>query len=366
MTLAELGAKLKEARIGRSMTVDDVIDRLKIPTRVLTGIEEGDAQLPRTIYVFHYIKDYARILGFSAEEIRSMTEDLEGFDAVRQPVREANMPYTPVHPSAAPRILGTAFRLVLALAIGYGGYVAYRHFLADPGSALYNAQQTSQKTEAQRGENAPAWNVPANTAATADKADRQEHKIHVAEPLAAVNGAAAPEKKADESPAQPQAVQAPATASLPPAAQPSSMPPQPAPDWNAPAAPQPDPTFVTPAVAQNPGTAAPSAHQAYILGQDKPVENRAAMPSADAPALPENGHQVVLTADKGDCWIGYEQDGKKLQRNLRRGDSFTVSFNDGLRLRLGNAAAVNVNYDGRDMERSASSRPLNMTFPPAE
>jgi len=366
MTLAELGAKLKEARLGRSMTVDDVINRLKIPTRVLTSIEEGDAQLPRTIYVFHYIKDYARLLGFSAEDIHAMTEDLEGFDAVKQPVREANMPYTPVHPSAAPRILGTAFRLILALAIGYGGYVAYRHFLADPGSALYNAQQTGQKSEMRQDGASSTWNVPAKTAARDDKSAGQEHKVLVSAPTAAGDAAPAPEQKADAVPAQPQAPQAPAMASLPSAPQPASVPPQPAPDWNAPAAPQPDPTFVTPAVAQNPGTAAPSAHQAYILGQEKPAGDQAGMPSADAPALPENGHQVVLTADKGDCWIGYEQDGKKQQRNLHRGDSFTVTFSEGLRLRLGNAAAVNVNYDGRDLERSASSRPMNMTFPPAE
>ena len=354
MTLAELGAKLKEARAGRSLAVDDVVDRLKIPARVLTGIEEGDASLPHTVYVFHYIKDYARFLGFSGEEIRSMMDSLEGFEGALRPVREASLPYTPVHPSAAPRILGTVARLALALALGYGGYSAYLHFVAEPNAAL----QGGQHAAADKQGTSPTWNVPAQVATQAEKP---------AAPAPEANSA----QGESAAPAQPEkAPLAAAPAQQQAAPQAAATPPQPAPDWNAPAAQPPaDSTFVTPAVAQNPGSAAPAQHQAYILGQERPAAGAA--PAADgaspeAAALPEGTHQVVLTADKGDCWIGYEPDGKKLQRSLRRGDSFTVTFNEGLHLRLGNAAAVNVNYDGRDQERINSARPVNMTFPPAE
>ncbi len=357
MTLSELGAKHKEARVQRELSVDDVIGKLKIPARVLTSIEEGDTSLPHTVYVFHYIKDYARLLGFSAQEVRSMTDSLEDFDSARQPVHETGMTYTPVHPSSAPRIFGTAARLVLALALGYGGYAAYLHFVAEPGAVMHIGQKSSVKSEPAAEGTSPSWTVPDQVAVQAEKPADREHSVRVEEAKPAAAPSAAPVR------------QEAASAAAKPApredtAQTAARPPQPAPDWNAPAAQQADSTFVTPAVAQNPGTASPPLHQAYILGQERPAENSAPAASSDAAALPEGVHQVILTADKGDCWIGYEPDGKKLQRNLRRGDSFTVTFNEGLRLRLGNAAAVNVNYDGSDQERTNSARPVNMTFPP--
>ena len=51
MTLAELGAKLREAREAKGMSVADVADRLKIPGRILHGVEEASDRLPRTVYV---------------------------------------------------------------------------------------------------------------------------------------------------------------------------------------------------------------------------------------------------------------------------------------------------------------------------
>ena len=79
MTLAELGAKLREAREGRDMAVADVADRLKIPTRILQGIEEGSDRVPRTVYVHHFIKEYAMLVGFSADEVTEWLRNLEGF-----------------------------------------------------------------------------------------------------------------------------------------------------------------------------------------------------------------------------------------------------------------------------------------------
>ena len=87
MTLAELGAKLREAREGRDMTVADVADRLKIPTRILQGIENGSDTLPRTVYVHHFIKEYALLLGFAQEEVAEWLRGLEGFDAAVESCR---------------------------------------------------------------------------------------------------------------------------------------------------------------------------------------------------------------------------------------------------------------------------------------
>ena len=73
MTLAELGAKLREAREARGMSVADVADRLKIPGRILQGVEDASERLPRTVYVHHFIKDYIKLMGFSAAEAAEWT-----------------------------------------------------------------------------------------------------------------------------------------------------------------------------------------------------------------------------------------------------------------------------------------------------
>ena len=77
MTLAELGAKLREAREARDLTVADVADRLKVPTRILQGVEDGSDRVPRTVYVRHYIKDYAKLVQDRFDQAPIWTKDGE-------------------------------------------------------------------------------------------------------------------------------------------------------------------------------------------------------------------------------------------------------------------------------------------------
>ena len=57
MTLAELGAQLREERVGQGLMVEDVAARLKIPARILRAIEEGQIDdLPHTVYTRGFIK----------------------------------------------------------------------------------------------------------------------------------------------------------------------------------------------------------------------------------------------------------------------------------------------------------------------
>ena len=41
MTLEELGARLREKRIERGFSIEDIAARLKVPPRILKAIEEG-------------------------------------------------------------------------------------------------------------------------------------------------------------------------------------------------------------------------------------------------------------------------------------------------------------------------------------
>ena len=311
MTLAELGARLREAREGRDMTVADVADRLKIPTRILQGIEEGSDRVPRTVYVHHFIKEYALLVGFSQQEVAEWLSGLEGFENISRPVIAENTTYTSVKPSMLPVILGGVLKAVLLLALASGAYMAYLHFFAgrdyESPSVMSGEQSSSEAPVPTWGNAAPATEpVPPAPAVTQPEAN-------VTQPEAgAEQGGPSPEASAGAA-EQPEAAETPAVTQ---AVEPSSVPESPA--------------------------------------------------SEEAVALPAGMHQVEVIADTGDCWMGFEPDGKKQQRTLRKGDTFSMTFRDSLVIRLGNARAVRVMYDGKELDRSTSPRVVTMSFPPAE
>ena len=105
---------------------------------------------------------------------------------------------------------------------------------------------------------------------------------------------------------------------------------------------------------------------APAVTQGSAVSAAPADPAADAQpvALPEGMHQVEVVADSGDCWMGFDPDGKQQQRTLRKGDTISMTFRDSLVIRLGNARAVRVSYDGKELDRSTSPRVVTMSFPP--
>ena len=332
MTLAELGSKLREAREARGLTVSDVADRLKIPGRILHGVEEASDRLPRTVYVHHFIKDYIKLLGFTAAEAKEWTSSLEGFENISRPALSESQPFTSVKPSMLPAVLSGLFKVAVTAVLAFAVYSAYVHFFAGR--------------------------------------DYEEvPSLPMQEQAAPAPEAAAPAVKPEAEAKAPEAPAAPAEAPAEPAA------PAPAvPVWDAPAA-QPEAQEEGPAVTQAMPSAAEDAlpqSSASLVSQMIPAEltSEPAAPAAPAEeplaALPEGMHHVEVIADGGDCWMGFEPDGGKQQRTLRKGDSFTMTFRDSLVVKLGHAAAVRVIYDGKELERSASTRVVTLRFPPAE
>jgi len=62
--MEKVGAKLRDARVGRGMSLDDIAQITKIPRATLTAIEAGQhAGLPATVFVRGFIRSYARAVG---------------------------------------------------------------------------------------------------------------------------------------------------------------------------------------------------------------------------------------------------------------------------------------------------------------
>ena len=63
MDLRKLGALLREERERRSLSLDDVSNKIKISKTCLAAIEEGDEEkLPHPVYAKGFIRNYARLL----------------------------------------------------------------------------------------------------------------------------------------------------------------------------------------------------------------------------------------------------------------------------------------------------------------
>ncbi|WP_404427693.1 helix-turn-helix domain-containing protein [Ureibacillus chungkukjangi] len=72
LLLTELGTRLKEARLSKGYSLDDLQEITKIQKRYLVAIEEGNYSImPGTFYVRAFIKQYAEAVGLDAEEVLS-------------------------------------------------------------------------------------------------------------------------------------------------------------------------------------------------------------------------------------------------------------------------------------------------------
>ncbi|MNZ84360.1 cytoskeletal protein RodZ [compost metagenome] len=68
--MSELGRQLKEARLQKGMSLDDVQEVTKIRKKYLEAIESGDYKvLPGSFYVRAFIKTYAEAVGMSPDEL---------------------------------------------------------------------------------------------------------------------------------------------------------------------------------------------------------------------------------------------------------------------------------------------------------
>ncbi|MFE8699149.1 helix-turn-helix domain-containing protein [Cytobacillus sp. FJAT-54145] len=68
--MTELGNRLKEARLAKGMSLDDLQTVTKIQKRYLVGIEEGNYSImPGSFYVRAFIKQYAEAVNIEPEEL---------------------------------------------------------------------------------------------------------------------------------------------------------------------------------------------------------------------------------------------------------------------------------------------------------
>ncbi|WP_158231844.1 MULTISPECIES: RodZ domain-containing protein [unclassified Sporosarcina] len=88
-----IGARLKEARISKGLTLEDLQDSTKIQQRYLSAIENEEFQvIPGAFYVRVFIKQYAEAVDLDADEILSLYQD--EYEPAVQEKQESVVPAT--------------------------------------------------------------------------------------------------------------------------------------------------------------------------------------------------------------------------------------------------------------------------------
>lgn len=320
MTLEELGAALRAEREKRGLSIEDAANHLKIGARLLRALEAGDtSSLPHLAYTKGFIRSYSSYLGLSAEEVSAALTALEANNEETS-VQQTPMPDITLAPRRSMKPFLSAFLVVL---LGIGAYAAWQH-----GALEFLTSQTrrmAQPAPMQSPDTAETSSLGAGSrSAAANRESRQG--ANAVQPAAAApdSGAQAGRSAASASPAAPVAS----------GSQRSEAVGTPTP----PAAP-----------------AAPAASAASALSGAAATQTPIAGP-----------HKLIITATE-ECWVHSNADNTDTRQfSLRKGDTFALTFNKSLELKLGNAGGVRLRYDGEELPPAgASGQVRTLTFPPA-
>ncbi|WP_422123490.1 helix-turn-helix domain-containing protein [Planococcus sp. X10-3] len=190
--LNEMGTRLKEARIEKGYSLEDLQDVTKIQKRYLAGIEEGNySMMPGQFYVRAFIKQYAEAVGLNADELLEQHKS-EMPDTTKEQVSKPMSAAAPsrrksISKPSSSRINEKMPMIIVALFIVVILFVTWFFFnmLADP---------TEEETETDDGlqYEAPSENTPPATEEDPAEGDATDEE------------AADEEEPVEEEPAEPE------------------------------------------------------------------------------------------------------------------------------------------------------------------
>ena len=312
--LAEFGNVLREERVRCGYTVDEVASRLKITSRMVRAIEEGDmASMPHAVYARGFIRAYAKLFGMSDDDVRAACVSLT--DSENEPPQEH---FNTVRRTSSGGGKKALLCIPLLGLLAFGGYQAYTHKTHE---VFLNLVSGSAAEKGGSGISAPMAEEQEKSSGS------PTDPVHLNNP--------APERQADSSASPSSPTERGENASLPAAAaEPVHTP--------APVVPAPVPA---PQPASTPEQVAPRDPRSEALTLQ--TGNGTGMPIVASPA--GKRHQIILTA-LAECWVHSSADDMDTrQLSIQKGETFSLSFDRKLVIKLGNAGGVRMKYDGREL-----------------
>ncbi|MCR6662341.1 MAG: DUF4115 domain-containing protein [Luteimonas sp.] len=116
------GERLRKAREAAGLSISDVSQRLKMPTRVVESLESGEwVHADAPVFVRGQLRSYARLLGVRIDDIQAVSADTQ-----IQPTHIVPMTYTPPLRRFADKAMGRMVYIVITALIAVPVWMATR------------------------------------------------------------------------------------------------------------------------------------------------------------------------------------------------------------------------------------------------
>lgn len=180
--VSEIGEILKEARLEKGYTLDDLQQMTKIQKRYLKAIEEDQLDiLPGAFYAKAFIKQYADIVGLDGAELLE-NHEVEALENSPEEETEAIRPT--INPKAkkaeewktrAQELLPTVLIVLLVLAIVIAIYFAWRKSAASSANnKLIQEDESAQVIDAQKESKKKKKEAEAEKKAEKEEAEKKD------------------------------------------------------------------------------------------------------------------------------------------------------------------------------------------------
>lgn len=164
----ELGEFLKNERISKGLTLEEIQETTKIRTRYLKAIEDGDfSVMPALVYAKGFVKSYAEALGLNGNELVKKYEYLfhEKDEEVRPNIKTSS--YRKEKRDFSQIFLTLKKAIIIILVVGIIGYGFY-YFLNKVEKELAPIPQQNQNeasTSPENKTNTPQESIPSQSEA---------------------------------------------------------------------------------------------------------------------------------------------------------------------------------------------------------
>ncbi len=335
-SVAELGAYLKSARERRGVTLAKVSRTLRITEANLEALEAGDtARFISPAYARGFLRTYANFLRIPEDKCLGVYAQLNTTQTYQASV------YTPNN-AARPRktspLWGILASLLIASLVGFG--IWYFKIL----DLVVPSNEDKPQTAAP---------LPSSTSPQVDRMrleNEKELQRKAEERKAEEERSGASSESVAEEPSGPRIEESPfKSLSLVDAGEREPL----------------------PAVVQADSAWSALQGNATIAGQaglavEQPTVEET-VNEAESLGFPHSDANTVVIVSEGTCWLSATVDKERsTQRTLQTGESVAFRFEERLRLRVGNAGAVRIFFDGEEIERGGMGQVRNLTFPPKE
>lgn len=320
MSFTEFGEKLREHREAYGYSFDYVATQLKLSRRLVQAMEAATKEeLPHAVYTRGFLRSYARLLNIDSAEVDAVLDAVYPLESQEDFLKRAT-PITPPRKCGYGRLVTI---ILLLSALLFACYFYYRQasghdaMLSVMGLSSTSLETSATAEEAPSSPDATSSSVPAPTAGVVES-------VEIATPVgSAVDTPATNTETLSES------------------------------------------SSVAGSVVEGETSVGVGVENVSSSSVATTLDGVASSENVSSAAEAIPSPQKVTVKALGECWVQATTDGKSTrQALLKKGQTFSATFEEKLIIKLGNAGMVSLRYNGKEMPApGAKGTVTTLTFP---